>query len=136
MKRILLLFAVVAVTLCSYSSANAQLPCQEVVIGHSYYDVQTNGCIQQRIIRGADYIEAAWTMSQEPTFMETFINIVKKMVCMSFYLLITLKILMVLNRLKIKSVFNLVYINHHLMQFNAFREVIGIMTQYHQIKFS
>lgn len=41
---------------------------QEVVIGHSYYDTQTNGCIQKRLIRDGDDIHAAWTMSQEPSF--------------------------------------------------------------------
>jgi hypothetical protein len=59
------------------TAGNFQKDFQEVVIGHSYYDTQTNGCIQKRVIRGDDYIEAAWTMSQEPTFNDRGTGYVK-----------------------------------------------------------
>jgi hypothetical protein len=59
------------------TAGNFQKNFQEVVIGHSYYDTQTNGCIQKRVIRGSDYIEAAWTMAQEPTFADRGTGYVK-----------------------------------------------------------
>jgi len=59
------------------TAGNFQKDFQEVVIGHSYYDTQTNGCIQKRVIRGDDYIEASWTMSQEPTFNDRGTGYVK-----------------------------------------------------------
>ena len=59
------------------STENFQKDFQEVVIGHSYYDTQTNGCIQKRLIRNDDSIEAAWTMAQEPTFNDRGTGYVK-----------------------------------------------------------
>lgn len=40
----------------------------EVEIGTSFYDTQTNGCIQKRLHRMGDEIHAAWTMAQAPDF--------------------------------------------------------------------